>query len=408
MRHNSALIIDDDPLLLTIVEAFLLDAGLQCVELAEDGEVAMARIAEAPDKFDLIICDLNMPNLDGVGVIRALARMKYPGKVIIFSGEDGDLIRTVHNMSKMLSVHIAGTMQKPIDPVRMKALLESHQVATSESSSILSQSQLAEALEHGRLRPYYQPKIDLRTHSVSGFEVLCRHIAPDGSESGPVDYIRAAMVHSMIGQLTRAMIDQAINDVRDWERQIGPFGLAINMSPVCILNPALPDKLLHKFTSAGIDPRSITFEITEDRLLDNQVDTLEVLSRLRLGGFKLSLDDFGTGAASIEQLRNFPFTELKIDRKFVMAAQEDAFAQLAVETGLRFADTLGIKSVAEGVETSDALRFVTDAGAHEAQGFYFSKALSPAEAPEWARRFNADPVRFMAAGSSSSDHRSAA
>mgnify|MGYP003639339890 FL=1 len=77
MRHNSALIIDDDPLLLTIVEAFLLDAGLQCVELAEDGEVAMARIAEAPDKFDLIICDLNMPNLDGVGVIRALARMKY-------------------------------------------------------------------------------------------------------------------------------------------------------------------------------------------------------------------------------------------------------------------------------------------------------------------------------------------
>jgi EAL domain-containing protein (putative c-di-GMP-specific phosphodiesterase class I)/ActR/RegA family two-component response regulator len=393
MRHKSALVVDDDPLFRVVMEEHLLCAGLQCVEMAEDGEKCIARVAEDPDRFDLIVCDLQMPKVNGIGVIRELARMRYSGKVIIVSGEEIGLIQTVYNMGKMRDLHVAGILKKPVDSARLTVLLNRLRTESMLAGGPVTKAQLAEDLDHKRLRAFYQPKIDLRTQRVSGFEVLCRHVADDGTVSGPAGHIEAAMTHSMMGQLTRTMIEQAIADTGDWERQIGPFGLAINMSPACILNPAVAEKLRDKFMSAGIDPRSITFEITEDRLLDNQADTLDVLSCLRLAGFNLSLDDFGTGAASIDQLRRFPFTELKIDRSFVLASHRDAFARMAVETGVRFAAALGINSVAEGIETPEALACVIEAGAKEAQGYYFSKALSPTEAPVWARLFNEKSVQ---------------
>ena len=132
----------------------------------------------------------------------------------------------------------------------------------------------------------------------------------------------------------------------------------------------------------------ITFEVTEDRLLEEQAVILEVLSRLRLAGFKLSLDDFGTGAASIEQLRKFPFHEVKVDRQFVQNAVKDEFSRFTVEAAVKLSKLRGMSVVAEGVETEDVLDMVRDLGATTAQGYLYSAALAPENVLDWVSAHN--------------------
>ncbi|MEO0720966.1 MAG: EAL domain-containing protein [Pseudomonadota bacterium] len=131
-----------------------------------------------------------------------------------------------------------------------------------------------------------------------------------------------------------------------------------------------------------------TVEVTENRLVQHEANVLEVLSRFRLLGFKLSMDDFGTGATSFEQLRLYPFSELKIDRSFIQNAREDDFSKTTVETSARLAAMLGISVVAEGIETDDQLKLATDVGAESIQGFLISRPLSASQLTEWVKRFN--------------------
>ncbi|CAN0605627.1 unnamed protein product, partial [Ectocarpus sp. 12 AP-2014] len=161
-----------------------------------------------------------------------------------------------------------------------------------------------------------------------------------------------------------------------------------NLTPLAVKDSGLPDRLLAVVKRAGLDPKSITFEITENHLLECTASSLEVLSLMRLYGFGLSIDDFGTGATSIEQLRTFPFTELKIDRHFMMASDDDAFAQLTVQTSAKLARLMGMNVVAEGVETAEAIKFANECGANEAQGFYFARAMGADDAHVWLKDFS--------------------
>lgn len=151
----------------------------------------------------------------------------------------------------------------------------------------------------------------------------------------------------------------------------------------------MPDWVINKIKRARLDPRDFTIEITEDRLMTYEANVLEVLSRFRLGGLRLSLDDFGTGATSIEQMRLFPFNELKIDQSFVQGATNDGFARTTVETSARLARMLGLSVVAEGVETLAQLRFVKAVGARQVQGFLFAKPMRANAVLDWASRFKA-------------------
>lgn len=386
--HTSALIIDDDEIFQSVAEAALEELGFNTVQTACDGIEGLALLSNASESFDLILCDLQMPNMDGAKTIRELGEIGYDGAIVIVSGEDAILLESVLQMAKLANVDVRGALSKPLVLGELKKLAERRTQNNSRDADAIDKDSLLHALQTKQLRPYYQPKIDLLTNRVEGFEVLCRHVDDQGVIGAPMPYIRSAMTCSLIGTLTRSMIEQVIDETAAWKHRLGDFNLAINMSPACILNPNLPDKISQKFKSAGFDLGSITFEVTEDRLLEDQAVISEVLSRLRLAGFRLSLDDFGTGAASIAQLRRFPFHEVKIDQQFVKNAATDEFSRYTVEAAVNLSKLRGMTVVAEGVETEDMLNMVKRLGATTAQGFLYSPALAPEMVFDWVREHN--------------------
>jgi EAL domain-containing protein (putative c-di-GMP-specific phosphodiesterase class I) len=378
------LVIDDDPLCQIVVSEGLIAGGLKHVEVADDGVEGMEKLVNARNPIDLIAVDLQMPNMTGVDVVRELARIGFQGGVIIISSEESNLLRSVHNLAKMVGVNILGAMGKPLDVTGLHALIQKEFTEQDKQPKrVISRAQVFDALAKDEIIPYYQPKISLTDHSITGFEVLARRVTEDDKTSAPTEYLDAIEKYGLSIEFLSKMISKAAEDTRAWRKQLGSFKLAFNLTPLAVQDSGLPDRLLAIVKNAGLEPSTITFEITENHLLECTAASLEVLSLMRLYGFALSIDDFGTGATSIEQLRTFPFTELKIDGRFMMASGDDEFSRLTVQTSAKLAAMLGMKVVAEGVETPEAIQFAWKSGAHEVQGFHFARAMSAEHALNW-------------------------
>lgn len=381
---KSALVIDDDPLCQIVVSEGLIAGGLKHVEVADDGVEGMEKLVNARNPIDLIAVDLQMPNMTGVDVVRELARVGFQGGVIIISSEESNLLRSVHNLAKLVGINILGAMGKPVDVPGLHALIQKEFTEQDKQPKrVISRAQVFDALAKDEIIPYYQPKISLADHSITGFEVLARRVTEDDKTSAPTEYLDAIEKYGLSIEFLSKMISKAAEDTREWHTQLGSFKLAFNLTPLAVQDSGLPDRLLAIVKNAGLEPSSITFEITENHLLECTAASLEVLSLMRLYGFALSIDDFGTGATSIEQLRTFPFTELKIDGRFMMASGDDEFSRLTVQTSAKLAAMLGMKVVAEGVETPEAIQFAWKSGAHEVQGFHFARAMSAEHALNW-------------------------
>lgn len=391
--HGRALVIDDDPLFQIVICEGLRASGVATVETADDGVEGLEALANADGDVDLIAVDLQMPNMTGVDVIRELGRLGYKGSVIIISSEASNLRRSVENMAKLLGINILGALGKPLDVDELNALVQADQADTTQQHGRhLSRSNVISAIADRELIPFFQPKVNLTSGAVTGFEVLTRHVE-DASGPAPHNYLDAIEKFGLSVDFLCALIAQAAEQIDIWETPFKSLKLSFNLTPLAVQDSSLPDRLLAAVVSAGLDPKSVTFEITENHLLECTAASLEVLSLMRLYGFDLSIDDFGTGATSIEQLRTFPFTELKIDGRFMMAGETDDFSRLTVETSAKLAGMLGMTVVAEGVETVASVRFAQRSGADEVQGYHFARPMSAEQTHTWLKSYELDRRR---------------
>lgn len=383
---SNALVIDDDPLFQIVVSEGLIAGGVEYVEMACDGVIGMEKLVNARNSVDLIAVDLQMPNMTGVDVIRELARVSFNGAVIIISSEDSSLLRSVHNLAKLLGVNILGAMSKPLDVDHLHSLIRTE--VTEENRKlkrVISRAQVIEAMRSNALIPFYQPKIKLADGSIAGFEVLTRKDGDDDQARAPVAYLEAIEKYGLSVDHLASQIKRAADETRPWQVLLKDFKLAFNLTPLAVQDSGLPDRLRAIVQDAGLEPENVTFEITENHLLECTAASLEVLSLMRLYGFDLSIDDFGTGATSIEQLRTFPFSELKIDGRFMLTWSDDEFSRLTVQTSAKLAGMLGMNVVAEGVETPEAIQFARQSGAHEVQGFHFARAMDASQILAWIK-----------------------
>jgi len=396
VKYKSALVIDDDLLFQVVAGEVLYAAGVSEVATADDGLLGLQMLADSPGKFDLIICDLQMPNIDGVGVMRELGVLNYQGTVVIASGEDRNLIRTVHSMAQMLGIRIAGALKKPLDSDALQAmLLADLQQDTAFNQAAVTQEEIARAIREEAIVPFFQPKVNLRSGSLTGFEVLARFRDAEGQYHSCLPHLQAAEQYGLMTELTLMLLGRVIEETRHWQSEIGAFGLALNLSPTSFGEVSLPDLLANTCRDAGFDISRLTLEVTEDRLLERKAPILEVLSRLRLAGFKLSVDDFGAGSTSIEQLKLFPFNELKIDQQFIQTAANDEFSRVTVRSSVALAAMSDMMVVVEGIETEEMLKIAVGAGADEGQGYYFSRPLPPSDVIGWARKFQLGQTKVV-------------
>jgi len=230
---------------------------------------------------------------------------------------------------------------------------------------------LRRALDVGELFNVYQPIIDLRTGRALAVEALVRWEHPSDGLVSPGDFIPVAEESGLVGRLGEQVLRRACRDVAPW----GDLEVSVNVSARQLTDPSLPGKVAAALRDAGLPARRLVLELTESALMTDDAVVERTLEGLQALGVRLSLDDFGTGYSSLSYLHTLPVRTLKLDRSFIGRITEDPRARALVGAVVQLADGLGLKVVAEGIETPEQGRALAALGAAYAQGFLFSRPV---------------------------------
>jgi EAL domain-containing protein (putative c-di-GMP-specific phosphodiesterase class I) len=251
--------------------------------------------------------------------------------------------------------------------------------ATSESEIA---TRLELAVQRDELSIAYQPKLRAATGALTGVEALARWHDRDFGPIPPSVFIPIAERNGIVDAVTEWLLKAALRQWTDWNDQGFKIHLAFNISALSLRDPYLPDFLQKACERHGVPCEYLTIEVTESAT-QHVVRLLDTLSRIRLKGMGLALDDFGTGYSSLLQLRQLPYSELKIDRAFVGDALMSSESRLIIKAIVALARGMGLSTTAEGVEDLGTLAILRDLGCDDVQGFLISEALPGPELPGW-------------------------
>jgi diguanylate cyclase (GGDEF)-like protein len=258
--------------------------------------------------------------------------------------------------------------------------------AGDERDRLTRLGELRRALDRDELVLHFQPKVSVSTGELVGVEALVRWQHPERGLIPPNDFVPLAEQTGLIRPLTRRVLDRALEQCRAWQDAGLSLSVAVNVAPRLLSEPDFPTLVGGLLDRWGIPPAQLELEITESGLMVDAERTQEVLWRLHDLGVRLSIDDFGTGYSSLSRLRELPIDHLKIDRSFVQRLEEADADAAIVRSTIGLGQSLGLRVVAEGVETEDALRRLGSFGCDQAQGFHIARPLPAAELAAWAAR----------------------
>ena len=240
-------------------------------------------------------------------------------------------------------------------------------------------NELRQAIEGSQFELYYQPVIDMADNSLYGAEALIRWNHPERGVVGPFDFIPLAEETGLIQPIGAWVVEQALQQLKKWNNAGHEMHIAVNKSSKQFHSNECASDLHNRMDALNIDPEQLTIEITETVLMEEQDNILKLLEDYRQAGITISLDDFGTGYSSLSYLRKFPFDILKIDRSFVMDMTTNKDDALLVETIIMMGHQLGLRVVAEGVETEQQRDFLQDRDCDFLQGYLYSRPIPAAE-----------------------------
>lgn len=383
------LILDDEPFMHKLLVRMLANLGYTAVSTCDNGRTALDMIDNQAGSPDLILLDINMPEMDGLEFVRHLVERRYTGSIILVSGEDERMQQAAEKLARAHKITVLGHLHKPATPEGLAEMIgkwkEPAQNQRHAERKAYGADELRAAIANGELVNYYQPKVATATGRVTGVETLVRWRHPADGMVFPDQFISVAEAHGLIDDLTRAVLVNALAQAKLWLDAGLMLQVAVNLSMDNLTSLDFSDLVAVLAAKAGVPPQMMELEVTESRLMEDLRISLEILSRLRLKRFRLSIDDFGTGNSSLAQLRDLPFDELKIDQSFVHGAWNNEKLRAMFDSSLSLAKQLGMEAVAEGVEDQADWDFVRQRGCDIAQGYFIAKPMPAADLPGWIR-----------------------
>jgi diguanylate cyclase (GGDEF)-like protein/PAS domain S-box-containing protein len=247
------------------------------------------------------------------------------------------------------------------------------------------ETDLRRAIERGELMAYYQPIVDLETQTLRGFEALARWRHPTRGMVMPDVFIPVAEETGLIGSIGDWMLAEACRQMRAWQLRYPrdpALHISVNVSTRQLAQANVPEQVRRILNETGLDPTSLTLEITESALMQNLSTSAMVMQKLHAMSVRLHIDDFGTGYSSLSYLQNFPIHTLKVDKSFVTRMGEAPNQGEIVRAIVSLAQNLGMEVTAEGVETADQAATLQGLNCTSAQGFLFSRPVPPEEAEQ--------------------------
>ncbi|MDP2821101.1 MAG: EAL domain-containing response regulator [Sulfuritalea sp.] len=396
MVENFALrlmVVDDEPFMRKLLGRLLETLGYTSVSAQASGGEALEALAGPFGPPDLILLDLNMPEMDGIEFVRHLVERCYDGSLVLISGEDERMLQAASKLVQAHRIKVLGHLHKPVVPEALAALLAKWTPPVSGRPRVVKASYDAEAVRaaiaNRELVNYYQPKVAVSDGRVVGVETLVRWQHPADGMVFPDQFIGVAEASGLIDELTRTVLSAALTQTRAWRDAGLDLRVSVNVSMDNLVALGFADYAAAAAATAGVPPADIVLEVTESRLMADLRAPLEILTRLRLKRFRLSIDDFGTGHSSLAQLRDMPFDELKIDRGFVHGASANPTLRAILESNLNLARQLGMEVVAEGVEDEEDWDLLRRTHCDLAQGYFIARPMPAAEISGWILKWQA-------------------
>ncbi|WP_372762311.1 EAL domain-containing protein [Pseudoalteromonas sp.] len=383
------LIVDDHAFQRHALVSMISQLNVSQVDQASDGYQAIQLVSSSPP--DIIICDLAMPNIDGLALLRLLAEQQFSGSIILSSASDSSILRAAANLVDTFGLSLLGIMPKPSSLRQLSYFFQQYhnrfiQKKEKKPTYLIvdtCRNTLQQALDAGQFISVFQPQIEFSTGECISLEVLCRWQHPKHGLLLPFYFIEQIEQAGLMPALTLQMISQATTALHTLPPAFLQTKLSINLTPSCLNNVTIDDILNNQALMALAKYQRVTFEVTEQIPLLKDNISLELLSRLRMHGFNLSVDDFGTGFSSLQQLSKYPFNEVKIDRSFISQILNDPQSAIITEMAIQLAKKLNMVVVVEGIETNQQWRYMQQQGADICQGFYCAKPMQAEKLTHW-------------------------
>lgn len=382
METLQVLVVEDHSFQRKVVVHMLHTLGVKTVWQAGNGKQALDMLqTKQVQSLDVILCDLDMPEMDGMEFLRHLSEQQPGISVIIMSSMDGALISSVEKMAVSYGLRLLGGLEKPSSLEQIERLLKRHHVAKRKKAWVaptpasFTLEEILRALDEKQFEPYLQPKVALKSGLIVGAEALARWMHPKYGVIAPYAFIPQLEESGNMEAFTFLMLEKSAKVCRDLQELGLAISVSVNLSLSSLGDTKLAGRITKTVLDAGVDPHHLILEVTESAAMTNVAEALENLARLRMRGFGLSIDDYGTGFSSMQQLTRVPFTELKIDKSFVSDSANNHALRVIVESSIEMARKLNVKSVAEGVEHQEEWDMLCDMNCDVAQGYLIAKPM---------------------------------
>lgn len=389
----SVLVVDDSLVQLQHAINLCQEVGFETIHQATNGREALTLIETLDPPPGLIVTDLEMPEMDGIELVEILRQRGTRIPIILMSACEETLLEAVQGINSS----VVSGLHKPLTREMLRqAVMDQGSSDFGASASILvtpatastaptvTVEMLAHSIEAGEIVPYFQPKVHSDTMLLRGVEALARWKHPQLGFIPPSVFIELAEREGLILPLTLSIMEQSFAQCAIWLHHGMRLSVAINLSPLLLESRDILKQTQALLVRHGVEPSQVILEITEGHFVDSSGNALSVLARFRLKGFGLSIDDYGTGYSSMQQLLRIPFTELKIDRSFVHDAHRRKATRVVLQSALEVANRLKLSVVAEGVETLEDWRLLRIYGCSTCQGWLFAPAIAGEEIPGWS------------------------
>jgi EAL domain-containing protein (putative c-di-GMP-specific phosphodiesterase class I)/CheY-like chemotaxis protein len=397
MSKISCLLVDDDAFMLISLRKILESLGVTSITSTNDAKDALKYLSNRNNRIDVVISDLNMPNMDGIQLLRHLGMQSLNLSIILVSGEDPRLLDSAKTLAQQQNLDILGSINKPVTKDKIQAMLRSYKPSVQSTpegpGAMVFADELQTAIINDEISVHFQPQVNVKDGRIVGAEALARWKHPQKSWIPPGIFIGIAEKHKMIQPITDFVFQESVSETARLRKLGLNFTISINFSAQVLSSLELPEILCETLANSGLQPSNVIIEVTESSLADDMNVTLDILTRMRLKGFGLSIDDFGTGFSSMEQLHKIPFTELKIDRSFVHQANQNQASRAILESSIALAKNLKINCVAEGVETQEDWDLVAELGCDIVQGYFVARPQKPSDFLAWSTKYIAEQKR---------------
>ena len=381
------LVVDDDHDQRYLLARTLAGMGTARVITAASGEQALAALDRLA--VDIVVTDLRMPGMDGMELVRRIGEKKIPVAVILVSAVDGVLLGSAATMAQAYGVKVIGTIEKPATRANLYKALSDFRVpqpaAQGEADIAFAPTptDVLAGFSAGQFEPFFQPVVELRSGNVVGAEALARWRHPTRGVLGPDVFLPPLARGGYLDELSWIMLSLAAMEASLWCHADLHMTVSVNVSATSLADPGYADAVTQIVTGHGLEPSAMILELTETEAILNIASALENMTRLRIKGFGLAIDDYGVGYSSMQELSRMPFTEIKIDRSFVAKATTDSKYRLMIEHTIAVAHELGLKTIAEGVETRAECDLLTVLGCDRIQGYLVSKPVEGSGFLRW-------------------------